>query len=337
MIDKLRSGTPAAPLETPTYCQQSMRSFGHELWSAQMKNLVLATDFSEAARAAYTAAASIARTYEATIQLVHEVESAPFLYLDAVNTQEILDRHYEKLKVKLENETKHVAFQGCNVTPHLGGFALDGERLVDFAEPHTTDLIVLSTHGRSGLPRALLGSFAENIARHAAVPVLTVRRREVDDDAFQPRSILVPFDFSENAKTVLPLARSLGERYSSKVTLLHVLPEVSVRGDWGAVQERLRVTDETAAKLEDRLESLGRSELPGVKVMTDTRYGDAHAEIVNEAKSISADIIIMATHGWTGLKRMYFGSVAEKVIRTATCSVLTFRPQNIQPEVPEFE
>ena len=299
-----------------------------------MKKLLVATDFSELARQAYLAAASLAKAYDAEICLVHQAEPLPSLYTVGSNVSVQLDEYYDRLHAELERETEQPALKNLRVSTHLLCTSQPSATLVDFAHSEQCDLIVMSTHGRSGLTRSLLGSFTEEVARHSAVPVLTYRKREVDAETFEPRSVLVPFDLSENSKAVFPLVRLLGERYDGEVKILHVFPEVSVRGDWGNVQERLRVAEETASTIEKELRTLCEQELPQLKTTVESRFGDAYREIIKESRMMSPDLIVMATHGWTGLKHLYFGSVAEKVLRTSSCSVLTVRPKSIQEEPP---
>ena len=296
-----------------------------------MKNLLVATDFSELARQAYGAAASLARAYDAKIHLVHQAEPVPYLYTGGSTTPQ-LDEYYDRLYAQLEQEAEQPALKNLRVSTQVLGTRLQSVTLVDFADSEQCDLIVMSTHGRSGLTHSLLGSFTEETARHAAVPVLTYRKQKLDAATFEPRLVLVPFDLSENSKAVFSLLRLLGDRYDGEIKILHVFPEVSVRGDWGNAQERLRVAEETASTIEKELRALCDKELPQLKTTVASRFGDAYREIIKESRMISPDLIVMATHGWTGLKHLYFGSVAEKTLRTSSCSVLTVRPKRIQEE-----
>ncbi len=294
-----------------------------------MKKLLVATDFSEVARHAYVAAASLARAYDAAIQLVHEAEALPYLFYESLKAPFEYGDYHGQLEAKLDAEIGHPALKDSRVSAHL---LTKGTNLVDFARDEGSDLIVMSTHGHSGLAHSLLGSFTERVARYSAAPVLTYRMKGEDSQVFEPRTVLVPFDFSENSKTVFPFVRLLGERYHGDVTFLHVHPEVPVRGDWGDVQHRLRVSAETVSGMEEELRNLCQQEIPNLKVSVDSRFGDAYREIIKEARVISPDLIVMATHGWTGLKHLYFGSVAEKVLRTSPCSVLTVRPEKVHEE-----
>jgi nucleotide-binding universal stress UspA family protein len=294
-----------------------------------MKRILVATDFSERGRQAYEAAASLAKAYGAALDLVHEAETpSPFLVDDA-NASTTFDHYYDQLAADLREETRHQALHGLEVTPCLLNRKAGSENIATFAQAHDVDLIIMCTHGRSALRHALLGSFVERVARHSVVPVMTYRGPGIAGAVFQPRVVLVPFDFSENSKAVFPVVRRFAERFGAQVRVLHVFADVLIDGDWGVVQERLRVSAETSEKLIDRLRDLCGKELPGLTVFVESRFGDPYHEILKEARIENPDLIIMATHGRTGLSHFYFGSVAEKVLRTSPCSVITVRPPNL--------
>jgi nucleotide-binding universal stress UspA family protein len=302
-------------------------------WKA-MKNIVLATDFSALSRQAYPAAVSLAAAFGASIELVHESVLPPTMFIDELQATLASGSYYEQLLASLRDETKLDAFRGATVTTKLLYPGAGQTRLVDYVNDEAADLLILATHGRTGIAHAMLGSFAERAARHAQVPVLTYRETKsgADEVPFQARAILVPFDLSENSKAILPLVRQLLNGFHADLRLVHVLPEVAIRGDWGDVQEKLRVSQETAVKLESQLEATLGKEFPESSASVEIRFGDPYREIVREANRMPTDLIAMATHGWTGFNHFYFGSVAEKVIRCAPCSVLTLRPTSIHAE-----
>lgn len=307
---------------------------GNQAEHVAMKSLILATDFSELSRHAYPAAVSLAKDLGGSLELVHESVLPPTMFIDELQASLASGSYYEQLLSSLQAEAEHACFQGITVTTKLLYPGADQTRLVDYVNQGHGDLLVLATHGRTGMAHAMLGSFAERTARYARIPVLTYRHASNGSagEQFQPRSVLMPFDLSENAKTILPTVRVLLETFPAELRLVHVLPEVAVRGDWGDVQEKLRVSHETAVKLERQLEASLAKEFPEARASVEIRFGDPYREIIKEANRQPTDLIAMATHGWTGFDHFYFGSVAEKVIRSAPCSVLTLRPAAIHAE-----
>jgi nucleotide-binding universal stress UspA family protein len=142
------------------------------------------------------------------------------------------------------------------------------------------------------------------------------------------RRILAPTDFSDFSKQALKSALELAQAFDAKLLLLHVvdLPPYPVEG---------LVPSSLGGNLLDDLERQASSELAGVlpeaqggavDVGRRVIIGTPYRKIVEVAEEEQSDMIVMATHGRTGLSHLVMGSVAEKVVRTATCPVLTIRP-----------
>lgn len=139
--------------------------------------------------------------------------------------------------------------------------------------------------------------------------------------------IVVPTDFSDCAEEAWALAKRVAGPLSSEVVLAHILVQPIVYGDPAlAADSTLQLFEQGRKWVEDELEkwaSAARAE--GATVRTIVRMGSANEEIVNLATDEHADLIIMGTHGRTGLNRLLLGSVADRVIRLAPCPVLTVR------------
>lgn len=155
-----------------------------------------------------------------------------------------------------------------------------------------------------------------------------LRAAERPDDPLihaRPRRILVPLDFSPPSKRAMRFARAWAEFFSAEVCLLHVVePPVTVgelgTGPAGVVQRDI------PGKAEAALRELADAEFPAssaVRVMV--RRGTAFDQIAAAARETRADLIIVATHGRTGLSRVLLGSTAERVARHAPCPVLILR------------
>jgi len=282
-----------------------------------MKTILTLTDFSELARAAYPTAVSIAREFGATLHLGHEVESIPPAYYGYGMTEAESKEQQNRLRAELVRETNDsAAFAGVQVEPHLFTPQDVHATVLDFLDETPTDLVVVSTHGRSGPSHLLLGSFAEKIAQRSPAPVLTWRPRDEGVEPFRPQSILVPFNFSPGCEAMFPLVKTLAQKYNARVIVLNVLP----------IPHEFRYAEDAERRLEERLESICAAPLDGLDVVYAACPGVPHREIVREAKGRDVDLVVLATQGYTGLSRLIFGSTAAKVQRTAPCSVLTVRP-----------
>ena len=139
------------------------------------------------------------------------------------------------------------------------------------------------------------------------------------------KSIVVPIDFSDFSKESLGVAKELAKQHGSEITLIHVVPVIPRLPDSIAIFKEVEYEQELIQGAERKLQQMA-AELQREGVRASTRVGlanDAATEIVREAGL--ADLIVIATHGLTGWRRLAFGSVAEKVVRTATCPVLFLR------------
>jgi len=132
------------------------------------------------------------------------------------------------------------------------------------------------------------------------------------------RTILCPVDFSENSKPAFHLACALARDYKARLHVINVAPLPGFYGE-GIVIVRTEKSKEEALS---RLKDLQASE-PSLEMQYHLREGEPFLEILETAKRIKSDLIVMGTHGWTGLNRLLMGSVAEQVMRKATCPVLT--------------
>ena len=141
-------------------------------------------------------------------------------------------------------------------------------------------------------------------------------------------NILCPTDFSACAQAALPIACSLARDYGATLILLHVrtMP-VTVVGEFGALPPEPRESDET---LNTRMRQCLPSNFTGV-VECQIQDGDAAEEILKTAEQRHCDLIVLGTHGRSGLRRLLLGSVAEAVLRKAPCPVLTVKPTATEP------
>jgi nucleotide-binding universal stress UspA family protein len=137
------------------------------------------------------------------------------------------------------------------------------------------------------------------------------------------KTILHPTDYSENAGYAFRLACALARDYRAKLLLVHVRPLPAVPTDIVTIPPPPHV-DDLDAILRERLGAM-RPDDPQIAVERYLLVGDEAIEIVELAGQVSADMIVMGTHGRTGLKRLLMGSVAEKVSRNAPCPVVTVR------------
>jgi nucleotide-binding universal stress UspA family protein len=197
------------------------------------------------------------------------------------------------------------------------------DQICQVASEIQADLIVLSTHGQTGWERALLGSTAERVIRHAPCPVLVARKSRSKRRAeFKLEKIVVPVDFSTCAARGLEYAVGLARLFGAELILLNVvelhhdLPPVVVYTH----SELSRWAREVAqAHMADLLSGTNFGE---VKYEAAIKMGSPAQKICRSAQQIGADLIVTATHGRTGLRHVLLGSTAEQIVRYAKSPVL---------------
>lgn len=172
--------------------------------------------------------------------------------------------------------------------------------IVDSAENEAVDLIVMSTHGYSGLTRWILGSITERVLCEAACPVLTVR----DDTPLH--NILVTVDGSQHAESAIAPGLEIAHLLDGQVTLLYI--------------------DDDREQAEAYVNQLVDRQRNGPVIVSSAVLSGKPADaILYFAEKEATDLIVMATHGRTGLRRWVYGSVTEKVLRGAQCALMVVR------------
>jgi nucleotide-binding universal stress UspA family protein len=206
------------------------------------------------------------------------------------------------------------------------------------ATSQSGDLLVMATHGRSGLGRWFLGSVAEAVLRRAAVPILLVRASEPAPALAIVRRLVVPLDGSPLAEQALPVAIDLATRLQVPTHLVTVIEGSGTMPlDLAATAVSASRSAETVTRLQAEAQArlagpAARLEHAGVATSTEVRHGVPGFTIV--ALTQPGDLIVMTSHGRTGLERWFLGSVAESVVRQATVPVLLVRAAPGPPDGP---
>lgn len=194
------------------------------------------------------------------------------------------------------------------------------QSITEYADAHDIDIIVMGTHGRTGIEQFLLGSVAEKTLRTAGVPVLTVPPSadtpEIGDVEYE--NVLLPTDGSEAAEIAVDWGIALAEMYDATVQTVY------------SVDTSRFPSSEGMADLHDALERIGRDALEGVResarasgvsIAANLGNGPAARMILSYADDHEVDLIVMGTHGRSGVDRYLIGSVTEEVVRNANVPV----------------
>lgn len=199
------------------------------------------------------------------------------------------------------------------------------DAILDYADSRDVDAIVMGTRGRRGVGRLLLGSVTEEVVRDATVPVLVVRGASEVRRRYPFETIVVPVDGSDHAENALDRASSIARHHDATVHVLSVI-DVTPAGADERSDLRLDRLEGYAQSVVD--DGIAAAEREGVDTVGTIRYGSTARTIGTYADTQDADLLVMGTHGRSGIDRLLLGSVTERVLRTATVPVLTVRDRN---------
>lgn len=265
------------------------------------RKIAVATDFTMTSDHALTLASAIATRCAAELTVVNVVEPAAYSQIgaDTATLKAVAQGTLDANLVRVRDDV-----------PTASGVLLVGqpaEELVAFAEKAAIDLVVSGTHGRKSLDRWLVGSIAEKLVRSCHAPVLIVH-----DAAPEFRRLLVATDFGPASERAVDLAARLAATYGARITLLHALGEEAPAGALDSARVRLEAIAVGIRKLAPECEVL-------------ERRGHTWAEIADEAKKGSYDLVVVGTHDRSPLFKWLRGSVAEQVLRSSLPPVLSVR------------
>jgi len=295
------------------YPHQSARAMLH------VHNVLFPTDHTAWSETAFAHAAHLAQRHRATLHIltVSREESEGVLVTAPSLADAFQARLHDAAATAVGVEVVHADI-GARSVEH---------GILDYAERIDADLVVMATHGRRGLDHAFIGSIAEAVVRRSECPVLTVRPT-AERTEMVPARILVPLDFSAHARTALAHARELREGTSAELHLFHVQQMLPRYGFVDAPPEPAQLSDADREDTEHRLreiaaEVLGPATPPTTHVAPG--LGNPALGVLEVAEQLRADLIVMASHGRSGIRRFLLGSVAEKVVQLAPCPVFTVK------------
>lgn len=311
-----------------------------------LNNILHPTDFSESAGQALHHALFLARQHEATLHVLHVVETPPMiLYAD-------IDALVETARERVRKHLETGDTAGIRIETKVAYAEKVRATILEQAQRVEADLLVLGTHGREGLAHLLIGSTAERVVREAECPVLVVRGQEEPSPPGHVDHILVPIDFSAHSRRAAAHAEALAAGYGSRLTFLHAvealvpLPAYPGAGSQPAPSELSGLSHEIAEqaqheeqkRVKEELERLVRqAQEKGLDARYDLSIGSPPhpaGYILDAVEEQGADLVVLASHGRTGLQRFFMGSVAEKVVQRAPCPILVVKSHGKQL-VPE--
>jgi len=285
-----------------------------------LKNILFATDFSPAAEAALPYALGLAEQYGAKVHGLHVRFPATYPIVGPEAMPQIIEAAEQQAKLEAQQMHELLAAVSHAVTITEGDL---WPTLNEMVKKEHVDLIVMGTHGRKGVSRALLGSAAEEVFRKASCPVLTVGPHvsHNTERRMAMKQILFATDFSAESLAALPFAVSLAQEHLSNLTLLNVTGKAEV----GELVHAGQYKESTLRRLQALVPA--GAELwcePQCRV----EQGAEAEKIIEVAVALGADLIVLgvhAPHGGVGATTHLLRSIAHDVVINAQCPVLTVR------------
>jgi len=274
-----------------------------------MKKIIVPCDFSGQAINAYRLALDIAEQSNGEVHLVniielpvmHDTVLMPVLTFEEALLKELqqkAEKQFEKLKTKYASEVKVISRVLFGATSHM---------VLDYIEDKKIDLVVMGTHGASGVREYLIGSNAERIVRRSPVPVLAVKKYVKSSSI---RNIIFPNTLdTETQEDLVMKVKALQNFFKAKIHIVWINTPTNFTRD--------SITRKRLADFAKRFM---------IKDYTIHVYNDPFEEtgIINFTHELKGDMIAMGTHGRKGLTHILSGSVAEDVVNHVDCPIWTY-------------
>jgi nucleotide-binding universal stress UspA family protein len=321
----------------------------------EINKILVATDFSDGSESAYTVAQKIASTFGSKIDLIHVIPTIKYLNESIKKVGAPLDMSKD-IYPKIIKETEHLCSKAMSeyfADSNRGEYFVKIDRkpsdmIVEHAEKNEYDMIIMGSRGKHGT-KMFRGSTTEKVIRHSKIPVFSV-----DESVNENRidNIVIPTDTSPLSLAAFPFAVMLADTYNASITLLHIIElygsiseEIPRQPDKGEIMSIYEVLIErlnrhladggienlhiqrTGVPFEDQVVITDGEKSRSIPLFTKIEKGvSAHYEIERYAED-QADLVVMATHGHSGLAHLILGSTAEKVAQYVSKPVITLRPE----------
>lgn len=275
----------------------------------KIDKIIVPVDFSEHSDYALESASILARQYKAEILALHMLELSDSVLLKAEDVQNEKALFYLKLAEKRFQEFLDKDYlKDIKITPMVKHYKVFSE-VSNVAEEHSVDLIVMGSHGTSGFSELFIGSNTERVVRNSNIPVLVIKKKPTN---LSFKKIILGTNFEKESREIYKkVNNAFGD---NQLYLLHV----------NVPNDNFRSTTELEAQVNDFLLTSDGNLDAKDKVHFVSDY-TVESGIANFAKKVDADLIVVSTHGRTGIAHFFEGSITEDIANHANLPVLTFR------------
>ena len=291
-----------------------------------IKRILLATDFSACAERAMEYASSLAALWKADLCAMTVLELYPGMVPEYTVNKMYLDHVRGDATQRLDRIQAYLKRKEQAITTRIET-GIPSQAIQTVAESSAADLLVVGTHGRTGLDHVLIGSTAERVVRMAPCPVLAVKADKSGGHAEAIgaiKRIVVPIDLSSCSLDALEYAAQFAKHIGASVTILHAMEPVAYGLDFSL--SHAKEWKRQREYLEERLTILSACLTSfGIKTDHALKPGMPADSIASYVTQHRYDVMIMGTHGRRGISHILVGSIAGAMLRHASCPVLTVR------------
>jgi nucleotide-binding universal stress UspA family protein len=295
------------------------------------KKMLVLLDGSNLSEVVFTYAQELAGRLNLDLELLHvcntqEAEQLPMRRAYMEHMAEVLQTKAEEIRARTGSGApdQHIKAKGAVVVGY------PPEEILKYVDQNNIDLVMLSTHGRSGINMWDIGNVANKVIHAARIPIWLVPaelREEVIRDQVPNRTMVIPLDGSKMSEKVIPYAIDIAKQRGAETAMVLVNVE---EADYHMTNlEQLKRIEATRNEMKKYLD--GQAEIikqAGLQVRTEILSGDPATAIIDFLKNNPTQLVAMATHGHSGLSRMIFGSVTENIIHLVKKTpIFLVRPQ----------
>ena len=291
----------------------------------QINQILVPTDFSDNAQHAVDYAVDLAKRCSAKLHLLHTPVVPTYLLMDLSYSPgpEAVTRILNDSQEALDAQAKTIADAGVELFTAIREGTVH-EVIRDYAKEHDVDLVVVGTHGRTGVSKLMYGSVTERVIKTVHTPILVVPPGGHEKP---PTTIVIAYDFSGPAKRAAEVARAIHGVFGGSLHLVHSYLDV-----WGEYTDRGAVVGEAAEKRREALR-LGLQEMLEAdskeifstdpqNAQTHLVTGDPAGGILQIAEDVDATLICAGTTGKSGIERLLIGSVARRLLHESQVPLL---------------
>ncbi len=298
------------------------------------KKLLVPLDGSKLAEVVLPYAEELASRLNAKITLLHVLPVYYHVYAALETTTQIpyteaeMEPVREKAQEYLNNVSKQLADKGIATNNIIIISNATADEIIGCVEKENVDLIVMGSHGRTGIGRLVLGSITDKVVRAIKQPIIVIRAKDGNTDVSQQtlfKKILVTLDGSKGSEIVLPYIEELALKLQAQVTVMHIITPHYFEAETESPKQLEELRESSREYIEKINAGLKQKGLNSEAEFKEVTSGSEAETIIKFADEVGADLVAMATHGRSGLSRWAFGSVANKVLHEGNTPILLVR------------